>query len=64
LGVALASIAILCATGTITRLSDALPVLGSVRVEHPVRYGFMYFWFATLSFVAAWVTATQRRAPN
>jgi hypothetical protein len=64
LGLVLASIAILCATGAITRLSDPLPVLGSIRVEHPVRYGFMYLWFATLSFVAAWVTATQRRVPD
>jgi len=45
-GVALACIAIACATGT------------TVHVAHPIRYGFMYLWFATLSFFAAWVTAT------
>ena len=45
LGVALACIAIACATGT------------TVHVAHPIRYGFMYLWFATLSFFAAWVTA-------
>jgi len=64
LGVALASIAIACATGTITRLGDALPGQASVRVAHPMRYGFMYLWFATLSFFGAWVTATQPRLPS
>jgi hypothetical protein len=62
LGIALASIAIACATGTITRLTDALPV--TVHVAHPIRYGFMYLWFASLSFFAAWFTATQERLPN
>jgi len=64
LGIALASIAIACATGTTTRLSDALPGRATVHVAHPIRYGFMYLWFATLSFFAAWVTATQTRLPN
>jgi len=64
LGIALASIAIACATGTITRLTDALPLGTTVHVAHPIRYGFMYLWFAALSFFAAWFTATQERLPN
>ena len=64
LGIALATIAITCATGTITRLSEAVPVGATVHVAHPIRYGFMYLWFATLSFFAAWVIATQERLPT
>jgi len=61
LGMALASIAIACVTGTITRLSAALPGHATVHVGHPFRLGLMYLWFGALSFFAAWFTATQER---
>ena len=64
LGVALATIAIGCTTGTITHLVDALPGEAAVHVAHPVRYGFMYMWFAALSFLASWFSATQARLPR
>jgi len=64
LGVALASIAIGCLTGTTARLVDALPGDAAVHLAHPARYGFMYTWFAGLSFFAAWFSATQARLPR
>ena len=47
-GVALAIVALAC-------------VSAAIRVSHPIAHGFMYLWFAALSFFAAWVSQTQAR---
>jgi hypothetical protein len=59
LGVALLVVAIGCATEGITGAARSLPGHPTLRVAHPVRYGFMYLWFAAIAFFAAWFTSPQ-----
>ena len=57
LGVVLLVVAIGCATEAITGVARSLPGHPTLRVAHPMRYGFMYLWFAAISFFAAWFAA-------